>query len=78
MPGEELIQRGYITDSGIRGERFGRFEYLNLGSTTVGELLRVGLLNTILERITFPFTLYRPPSNANLAKPDGVFFEGEW
>jgi len=74
MPGEELIQRGYMKGNYIRGEIFGIYERLNLGNTSARELLRSGFLKSIPERIDFPFQYYKPPKKPESAKPDSIFF----
>lgn len=75
MPNEELIQRGYIVNGRLKGDTFGIFERLNLGSTTVAELQRNGLVPTIPSSIGFPFTSYTPPKRPASAKPDEVYFQ---
>jgi hypothetical protein len=43
MSREELTKQGYLTTDGVRGKRFGDFEVVDLGSTTVATLAQVGL-----------------------------------
>lgn len=74
MPGEELIQRGYLKEGKLKGEIFGNYELLELGSTTIKELERHGLLSNIPSSVDFPFTKYNPPKNIKNTKPDSVFF----
>jgi len=74
MPGEELIQRGYIVNGEIRGDLFGTFECLNIGQTTTRELVRVGLVQSIPAEIKFPFQEYQATKRTGAAKPDAVFF----
>lgn len=73
MPGEELIQRGYIRAGQIKGTRFGSYEELNLGQTTVGELKRAGVIAALPGAIAFPFQYYRPPKKTTSVKPDIIY-----
>jgi len=38
---EELHQRGYLSTGKLKGTKFGIFEELNIGGTTVQELIRL-------------------------------------
>lgn len=73
MANEELAQRGYISANGLKGDAFGSFERLNLGSTNLTELVSAGLESTIATTVPFKFTQYKAPTLAGNAKPDVVF-----
>ncbi|MFB9882072.1 N-6 DNA methylase [Planobispora siamensis] len=73
MSTEELAQKGYLTTEGIKGKRFGDFELLELGATTLSTLAKEGLDFTPASTISFPCTQYKPPARANLCKPDSVY-----
>ncbi|WP_191838942.1 HsdM family class I SAM-dependent methyltransferase [Catellatospora chokoriensis] len=73
MSQEELAKKGYLTSSGIRGKRFGDFELLELGSTTVATLAKAGLDFTVAASVPFPCTRYRPPKKPGLTRPDSVY-----
>ena len=73
MPAEELIQRGYLKEGKIKGDKFGSYEILELGSTTIKELERIGLVNNIPDSVNYPFTKYSPPKNPKNTKPDTIF-----
>jgi len=73
MSNEELIQRGYLASGRLKGDPFGDFEELNLGATTIRELVANGLVATPRASVDFPFRLYSPPKNPKSARPDRVF-----
>jgi type I restriction enzyme M protein len=73
MPNEELIQRAYLAKGELRGDPFGLFESFNLGSTTIAELHKIGLIERIPEKISFPFKYYKPPKHPKQSKPDTVY-----
>lgn len=73
MSNEELNQRKYLATGKLKGDKFGDFEELNIGSTSVQELKAVGIEIVIPKAISFPFTLYTAPKRPGLAKPDRVF-----
>jgi type I restriction enzyme M protein len=73
MSKEELTKQGYLTTDGVRGKRFGDFEVLELGSTTVATLAQVGFDFTPASTVTFPTTKYRKPRRADQYKPDAVY-----
>jgi type I restriction enzyme M protein len=74
MANEELNQRGYLASGKLIGEKFGEFEHLNIGSTSIRELKAVGVDIIIPQEIDFPFKLYKAPKKPESAKPDRVFF----
>jgi type I restriction-modification system DNA methylase subunit len=73
MTSEELAKQGYITPSGLQGKRFGDFELLELGSTSVTALAKSGLDFTPSSTVTFPCKHYKPPNSAGRCKPDSVY-----
>src|ERR1700683_4693187 len=73
MANEELHQRGYLNERGLRGGRFGAYEEFNIGSTSVRELIRVGIAATVPASINYSFKYYRPPQKPESAKPDRLF-----
>ena len=72
MPNEELLQRGYYQDGHIRGDSYGLFEKLDLGSTSLAELAHAGLLQ-ICPAPTYSYKQYSPPSNPGRSKPDRIY-----
>lgn len=75
MANEELHQRNYLPQGKLKGERFGDFEQLNIGATTIDELKRAGVEMTIPARVDYPFTYYKAPRKPGSAKPDRVFIQ---
>ncbi|MCB2108329.1 MAG: N-6 DNA methylase, partial [Rhodobacteraceae bacterium] len=75
MSNEELNQRGYLTNGRIKGTKFGEFEELNIGSTSINELKSVGLDIVVPTAIKFPFANYKPPKKTASVKPDRVFLQ---
>ncbi len=73
MANEELIQRGYLTTGRLKGKVYGDFEELNLGATTVAELVSSGVTALVPGRIDYPFKEYKQPRQPKAAKPDSVF-----
>jgi type I restriction enzyme M protein len=73
MSNEELNQRNYYLAGKLRGDKFGEFEELNIGGTSVRELKAVGIDFIIPEVIDFPWILYAAPKKPASAKPDRVF-----
>ena len=73
MSSEELIKQGYLGPNGLRGKRFGDFELLELGATTVGTLAQVGLDFTPASAVEFPTKKYRKPRRPSQCKPDAVY-----
>jgi hypothetical protein len=55
MANEELMQRGYLPAGKLRGNAFGDFEDLNIGSTSIKELKAVGVEVAMPSAIKFPF-----------------------
>lgn len=72
MPNEELAQRGYYDDEGLRGDRFGSLEVLDLGATSLTALMRAGLRFALPRTVEFPFSAYSPPKSIGSAKPDRI------
>jgi type I restriction enzyme M protein len=70
---EELVQRGYLSTGRLRGAQFGKFEELNIGATTIAELVAAGVAVTVPSTIDFPFKGYKAPKKTTAAKPDRVF-----
>jgi type I restriction-modification system DNA methylase subunit len=73
MANEELLQRGYVATGKLKGGSFGEFEELNIGSTSVAELVSAGLSITVPTTIDFKFKAYKAPKKAAAAKPDRLF-----
>lgn len=73
MPGEELIQRGYLVDGKIKGEKFGEYEVLELGATNANELVNIGLLKTIPKTVDYPFAHYKAPKSSKNTRPDALY-----
>ncbi|OJF93654.1 N-6 DNA methylase [Pararhizobium antarcticum] len=73
MANEELIQRGYLASGSLKGDTFGDFELLNIGATSVKELVSVGVRATPPASVDFPFAHYKAPKKPIAAKPDRVF-----
>ena len=57
----------------LRGDPYGSFLELNLGSTTVDELVRAGVSAVVPEDVPYRFVAYQPPQKPSRAKPDRVF-----
>lgn len=72
---EELTQRGYLRTGRLRGERFGTFEVLDLGRTSVAELRAVGVEVAPAAAVAYPFRHYKPPRDPSRAQPDTVYLE---
>ncbi|MFH8466003.1 class I SAM-dependent DNA methyltransferase [Streptomyces sp. NPDC017991] len=70
---EELAQKGYLKSDGVRGKRFGDFEVLELGATTVAKLATAGLDFTPASAVAFPCKRYKAPKKASQGKPDNVY-----
>ncbi len=73
MANEELHQRNYLPGGKLKGSRFGDFEELNVGATSVQQLKTAGLDLVVPSGVTYPFTLYAAPKRPLSAKPDRVF-----
>lgn len=73
MSNEELNQRGYLASGKLKGHKFGDFEELNIGATSVRELKSAGVETIIPTTIAFKFTRYKAPQKPGNAKPDRVF-----
>jgi type I restriction enzyme M protein len=73
MSNEELNQRGYLSSGKLKGAKFGDFEELNIGATSIRELKAVGVDFIVPTAIDYPFALYRPLKKIGAAKPDRVF-----
>lgn len=72
MSKEELTKQGYLGAGGLRGKRFGDFELLDLGSTTVATLQQVGL-DFVPASTSFHCTVYKAPKRQAICKPDTVY-----
>jgi hypothetical protein len=70
---EELIQRGYLSGDTLKGERYGKYEHLNIGQTSIDALVKAGVTAIVPASIDFPFTRYNAPKKPSSAKPDQVF-----
>lgn len=73
MANEELVQRGYLATGKLKGSPFGDFEELNIGASSVAELVAVGVGATVPEAVTYRFKAYKPPKKPGASKPDRVF-----
>lgn len=73
MASEELNQNGYMAGNELRGERFGKYEHLNIGATSIAALVKAGVKAIVPAAVNFPFTKYSPPKKPSAAKPDRVF-----
>lgn len=73
MSNEELNQRNYLATGKLKGDKFGDFEELNIGATSVKELKAVGVDMIIPASIKFPFKAYKALKTPHSAKPDRVF-----
>ena len=73
MPNEELVQRGYLSSGELKGDAFGTLEILDIGATTIAELMSSGLEAIVPASVTFPFTEYSAPRSPTGAKPDRVY-----
>ena len=70
MSSEELIQRGYVAADGLRGDPFGLYERLSIGSTSLSALVRCGLTVVLPDKVDYPFVEYKPPKRVGSSKPD--------
>jgi type I restriction enzyme M protein len=75
MSNEELNQRGYLASGKLKGGKFGDFEELNIGATSIKELIAVGLRAIPPKTVDFPFSSYKALKIPASAKPDRVFFQ---
>lgn len=73
MANEELEQRGLLVNGRLKGKFFGDFEEINIGNTTLEELVRRGLAAVLPNSINFPFQEFKPPIKVSLARPDVVY-----
>lgn len=73
MANEELVQRGYLASGRLKGDPFGDFEELNIGATTIKELIASGVKAVVPDTVSYNFESYKPPKNPLTAKPDRVF-----
>lgn len=73
MANEELHQRGYFASGKLVGSKFGNFEELNIGGTSVQELKKCGVDIVIPDSVSFPFHAYKAPKKPEACKPDRVF-----
>ncbi len=77
MPSEDLTRERYLSSGTLRGSTYGPYELLNLGATSVSELVSVGMTALVPTSIDFPFTRYNPPQRPGAAKPDRVYLRRE-
>lgn len=75
MANEELTRQGYLSSGELRGSAYGQFEKLDIGDTSIGELIACGLKCQITETVPFPFKRYKPPKSPKAAKPDRVILD---
>lgn len=75
MANEELTQRGYLATGKLKGDPFGDYEELNIGSTTIKELIASGIAAVTPDTVSYNFESYRPPKNPLGAKPDRIFLQ---
>lgn len=73
MASEELGQRGYLSGQALKGQKYGRYEHLNIGATSIDALVKAGVSAIIPSEIDFPFSQYKAPKKPAAAKPDQVF-----
>ncbi|MDH7973527.1 N-6 DNA methylase [Sphingomonas sp. AR_OL41] len=73
MANEELVQRKYLATGELKGDKFGAFEELNIGATSVSELASAGVSFTAPATVDYPFQAYKAPKSPGAAKPDRVF-----
>lgn len=69
---EELVQKNYLTDDGLIGEKFGRFEKFSLTQTTAATLKGCGLQFDIPARFRFAAAIYKQPSKPSNLKVDDL------
>ena len=67
------MQRGYITKEGIKGERFGGYEKLELGATSLSDLAKAGIRCLLPTKIPFTFREFKRTGNVPQKKPDRVY-----
>lgn len=75
MANEELTMRGYLSTGELRGEKFGQFEQLVIGQTSVDALILSGVQAIVPASVDYPFKAYKPPKRPGAAKPDRVFLK---
>lgn len=75
MANEELTHRRYLSGGKLKGDAFGFFEELSIGSTTVAELRSCGLDFMLASGVSFPFKEYKPPKTPTACKPDRVLLD---
>ncbi|OMC44026.1 N-6 DNA methylase [Mycobacterium sp. IS-1264] len=75
MANEELQQRGYLASGKLKGETFGSFEHLNLGSTSLANLVTAGLPVILPTEHRFSPVVYKPPKRPASLKPDSVYLQ---
>lgn len=67
--------RGYLGGGELRGPKFGQFEQLMLGGTSVETLVQSGVQAIVPTSIDYPFKAYKPPKKPVSARPDRVFLK---
>ncbi|GEO41613.1 hypothetical protein SAE02_57610 [Skermanella aerolata] len=75
MAHEELVQNRYLEQGKLVGSRFGAFERLSLGNTTLKALATLGVTITPPTEIKFPLVRYKPPKNPANLRPDQLFLQ---
>lgn len=73
MINEELEQRGLIKNGKLTGTKFGIFEEVNVGGSSIAHLIQAGLEDRLAANVDFPFTKYKVPKNTKAAKPDLLY-----
>lgn len=73
MANEELIQRNYVQSGHLKGDAYGSLELLDIGATSIGELVSSGLEIIVPGSINFPFKEYQTPRSPLATKPDRVY-----
>ncbi|TNH37537.1 N-6 DNA methylase [Paracoccus haeundaensis] len=73
MSNEELNQRSYLSTGSLKGTKFGDYEELNIGATSIRELRAAGVDTIVAADINFPFQAYKKLKKPESAKPDRVF-----
>ena len=75
MANEELQQRGYLSNGQFKGDVFGSFEHLNLGSTRLDALVAAGIPVTLPLGISYTCLNYKPPKTPAALKPDQLYLQ---
>lgn len=75
MANEELEQRGYLPEGKLKGRKFGSFEELDIGKTSIKELVASGVAAAIPSAVSYPFKEFKPPKRPEAAEPDTVYVQ---